>query len=394
MANPRIDPPHQAVGEQVPCHHQYGADRSRRHDDRVVPRQHGFDQAAPDAGPGEHKFHEHAAREQRRERQPEQDRHRDERVAGDVPPHDREGRESLGPGAAHERLAHHLEHRGADESRDAPDADQRESGQRQHQVTQPVEEPRSADEEVAVEPRAPEGGQRPGPVCEYHDQHQAQPVPRNGEQRHRRHRERRVDARAGGRLDRAHRHAEQVAQQERQADELERGRDRLAQQRAYRPSRGDARPPFPAGETAEPGADLQSVNPLVTVHPLAKQVERYVLLTTLLRYDSTLAPQPYLARQWTWSPDRQMLVLRLQAGVRWHDGVVTSARDVAWTLNAARDPATGYPRLNDLADVVFVNDRDDSTVVIRFARPQRGIPDVLTDLAILPGYLLGSVTHV
>ncbi|TMM27574.1 MAG: hypothetical protein E6F93_13945, partial [Actinobacteria bacterium] len=141
------------------------------------------------------------------------------------------------------------------------------------------------------------------------------------------------------------------------------------------------------------GADLQSVNPLVTVHPLAKQVERYVLLTTLARYDSTLAPRPYLARQWTWSPDRQMVVLRLQAGVHWHDGVATSARDVAWTLNAARDPATGYPRLNDLADVVFVNDRDDSTVVIRFARPQRDIPDVLTDLAILPGYLLDSVPH-
>src|SRR5439155_981804 len=133
------------------------------------------------------------------------------------------------------------------------------------------------------------------------------------------------------------------------------------------------------------GADLQSVNPLVTVHPLAKQVERYVLLTTLVRYDSTLAPRPYLAREWTWTPDRQMLVLRLQSGVRWHDGVATSARDVAWTLNAARDPATGYPRLNDLADVVLVNDRDDSTAVIRFARPPRGIPDVLTDLAILPG---------
>src|SRR3989449_6723246 len=141
------------------------------------------------------------------------------------------------------------------------------------------------------------------------------------------------------------------------------------------------------------GADLQSVNPLVTVHPLAKQVERYVLLTTLVRYASTLAPRPYLAREWTWSPARQMFVLRLQAGVRWHDGVAPSARDVAWTLNAARDPATGYPRLNDLADVVFVNDRDDSTVVIRFARPQRGIPDVLTDLAILPGYLLDSVPH-
>src|SRR5437667_9828222 len=139
------------------------------------------------------------------------------------------------------------------------------------------------------------------------------------------------------------------------------------------------------------GADLQSVNPLVTVHPLAKQVERYVLLTTLVRYDSTLAPRPYLAREWTWTPDRQMLVLRLQSGVRWHDGVATTARDVAWTLSAARDSATGYPRMNDFADVAFVNDPNDSTVVVRFNHPQTVMPDVLTDLAILPARLLDSI---
>src|SRR5256712_11283620 len=124
------------------------------------------------------------------------------------------------------------------------------------------------------------------------------------------------------------------------------------------------------------GADLQSVNPLVTVHPLAKQVERYVLLTTLLRYDSTLAPQPYLARQWTWSPDRQMLVLRLQAGVRWPDGVATSARDVAWTPNAAPDPATRDPPLNELPDGRFVNHRGRPPGVIRLPPPPPGLPRV------------------
>jgi peptide/nickel transport system substrate-binding protein len=139
------------------------------------------------------------------------------------------------------------------------------------------------------------------------------------------------------------------------------------------------------------GADLQSVNPLVTVHPLAKQVERYVLLTTLVRYDSALVPQPYLARSWTWSADHKTLVFRLAPGVRWHDGVPTTARDVVWTLSAARDVATGYPRLNDLADVAFLNDPSDSTVVVRFTRAQRAIPDVLTDLAILPAHLLDSV---
>ena len=139
------------------------------------------------------------------------------------------------------------------------------------------------------------------------------------------------------------------------------------------------------------GADLQTVNPLLTVHPFAKQVERYVLLTTLARYDSALVPQPYLARAWTWSGDRKSLVLRLQPGVRWHDGTPTTARDVVWTLSAARDPATGYPRTADFADVAFVNDPNDSTVVVRFAHAQPRFPDVLTDLAILPAHVLDSV---
>jgi peptide/nickel transport system substrate-binding protein len=139
------------------------------------------------------------------------------------------------------------------------------------------------------------------------------------------------------------------------------------------------------------GADLQTVNPLVTIHPFAKQVERYALLTTLARYDATLTPQPYLARNWRWSPDRRSLVFTLVSGVRWSDGKPTIARDVAWTLSTARDVATGYPRLDDLSAIAFVNDPNDSTVVVRFATPQTGFPDVFTDLAILPAHLLDSV---
>lgn len=139
------------------------------------------------------------------------------------------------------------------------------------------------------------------------------------------------------------------------------------------------------------GADLQSVNPLLTVHPLAKQVQRYVLLTTLARYDTALTPRPYLATRWAWSPDRRVLRLTLARGVRWHDGRATTARDAAWTINAARTPATGYPRLHDLAGIVFADAPNDSTVLVRFADPQATFPDVLTDLAILPAHLLDTV---
>jgi len=139
------------------------------------------------------------------------------------------------------------------------------------------------------------------------------------------------------------------------------------------------------------GADLQSVNPLFTIHPLAKQVERYVLLLTLVRYDSTLTPRPYLARAWRWSGDHRALAFTLAAGVRWHDGAPTTARDVVWTFNAARDSLTGYPRWSDLAAVSDIRAPDDSTVIVRFRDPPATLPDVFTDLAVLPAHLLDTV---
>lgn len=141
------------------------------------------------------------------------------------------------------------------------------------------------------------------------------------------------------------------------------------------------------------GADLLSINPLLTDHPLARQVQRYVLLLTLARYDSTLTPRPYLARSWRWSEDGRALTFHLRTDVRWHDGVPTTARDVAWTLNAARDPATGYPRMNQLRGLTAVTALNDSTVALRFASAVDGFPDVLTDLAIVPAHLLDSVPH-
>jgi peptide/nickel transport system substrate-binding protein len=139
------------------------------------------------------------------------------------------------------------------------------------------------------------------------------------------------------------------------------------------------------------GADLQSPNPLLTVHPLAKQIQRYALLVTLVRYDSTLTPVPYFARAWRWSPDRSTLTFRIFRGLRWHDGQPTTAQDAAWTLEAALDPATGYPRRNDLSDLLAATAPDDTTLVLRFAKALPGIPDVLTDLALLPHHLLDTV---
>jgi peptide/nickel transport system substrate-binding protein len=139
------------------------------------------------------------------------------------------------------------------------------------------------------------------------------------------------------------------------------------------------------------GADLESANPLVTIHPLALQLQRYALYVTLTRYDDSLHPIPYYARSWRWSSDSTVLTFALASGLRWHDGVPTTARDVAFTLVAARDPATGYPRFADLAAVESVTASDDSTVMIRFSRPATHFPLVLCELPIAPEHLLRDV---
>ena len=141
------------------------------------------------------------------------------------------------------------------------------------------------------------------------------------------------------------------------------------------------------------GADLESANPLVTVHPLSRQIQRFALLVTLARYDSTLTPQPYFARRWDWNSNGDELTLYLFSGLKWHDGVATTARDVAFTLDAARDRATGYPRYGDLASITSVNAPDDSTVRIRFATAPPGFPPILAELPILPAHLLASVAR-
>ena len=139
------------------------------------------------------------------------------------------------------------------------------------------------------------------------------------------------------------------------------------------------------------GTDLESANPLVTIHPLSRQMQRHALFVTLARYDSTLTAQPYYARIWRWTADRRQLTLLLEPSLRWHDGVPTTARDVAFTLRAARDPRVGYARAGDLTALDSVIVSDDTTIVLRFSQPQRDLPAVLVELPIVPAHKLASI---
>jgi peptide/nickel transport system substrate-binding protein len=141
------------------------------------------------------------------------------------------------------------------------------------------------------------------------------------------------------------------------------------------------------------GTDLESANPLVTIHSLSRQIQRFGLFVTLAKFDSALSPQPYFARAWEWSTDRRRLTLHLASNLRWHDGRPTTALDVAFTLDAARDPSTGYWRAADLATVDSTIARDDTTAAIYFASSQPSFPLILCELPILPRHLLARTAR-
>ncbi len=139
------------------------------------------------------------------------------------------------------------------------------------------------------------------------------------------------------------------------------------------------------------GADLESPNPIVTVHPLSRQVQRYVLLVTLARYAADATPVPYYARRWRWSPDRRSVTFSLEPTLRWHDGAPTTAADAAFTFALARDSAAGSPRRAELGALAAARAVDDTTLVLDFVAPQPALPRFVCELPLVPRHLLARV---
>ena len=139
------------------------------------------------------------------------------------------------------------------------------------------------------------------------------------------------------------------------------------------------------------GTDLEGMQPLTTVHPLSRQVQRYLVFTPLVRLSATLAPEPWAAAAWRWDSSRTQLEFRIDTALRWHDGAPVTASDAAFTLALARDRATGYARRGDLEAVTQVSTAGPAIITLQFARPQADVPLVLAELPLVPRHLLRNV---
>ena len=96
------------------------------------------------------------------------------------------------------------------------------------------------------------------------------------------------------------------------------------------------------------GSDLDHANPLVSVDAPTNEVLRYALFTPLVRYGPELEYEPALAESWDMHGDTA-ITFHLRDDIRWHDGRPTTAHDVLFTFERAKDPATGFPNADYFA---------------------------------------------
>jgi peptide/nickel transport system substrate-binding protein len=90
------------------------------------------------------------------------------------------------------------------------------------------------------------------------------------------------------------------------------------------------------------GADVTDVSPLTWKLQTALYMQQFLLFLPLLAYDERLQPVPRLARSWEVNADTTALTFHLRDDVHWHDGRRTSAHDLQFSYERARDPGTGY----------------------------------------------------
>jgi peptide/nickel transport system substrate-binding protein len=105
-------------------------------------------------------------------------------------------------------------------------------------------------------------------------------------------------------------------------------------------------------------------------------------------YDADYRPAPDLATSWETSEDGLTWTFHIREGMKWHDGVPLTARDVAFTFNLileTREPAY----VQYLTGVTDVTATDDATLVITTRRPNSGM--LALAIPILPEHVWEKV---
>ena len=142
---------------------------------------------------------------------------------------------------------------------------------------------------------------------------------------------------------------------------------------------GAARTTLKVGWSSEP----DTMNPITTYSSEGQEVLQ-LIYDKLVHYDTSLKAEPGLAKTWEYSTDGLDITYDLQSGVTWHDGEPFTSADVKFTFDLIKQENFGeYAQW--LVDMTGVETPDDSTVVLKFSKPQAFNPGLA--IPILPEHI-------
>jgi peptide/nickel transport system substrate-binding protein len=136
------------------------------------------------------------------------------------------------------------------------------------------------------------------------------------------------------------------------------------------------------------------LGPVDTLNPIfakssAEETAGELLFSRLVTYDKSGKINYDLADSMTMSPDGKTYTLTIRPDARWDDGMYVRARDVVFTVNLLKNPAsrstiTGW-------DTVVAKEVDSRTVAFELPAVYASFPQALRFLPVLPEHVLRDV---
>ena len=129
--------------------------------------------------------------------------------------------------------------------------------------------------------------------------------------------------------------------------------------------------------------DYTRINPAMDEHGEIN----ILLFNGLTAHDGNNQVIPSLAKEWTYDENTYTYTFYLEEGVQWPDGVLFTAKDVKFTIEAIMDPENGSENAANYEDVKKIEIIDDYTIAFQLSSPNVAFLDYMT-MSILPSHLL------
>jgi len=151
---------------------------------------------------------------------------------------------------------------------------------------------------------------------------------------------------------------------------------------------------IPYGGTLRIGwiGDLDTLNPMLAWSgwDLSFYLAMY---ESLLWWDTSLRPMPWLAEKYESSSDGLSWTFHLVRNATWHDGKPFTSADVKFTYEFLKNGKFPWGGSSSVQDVMSVDAPDDYTVVLHTATPLATMTTVIAMVSILPKHIWETMTR-